>query len=1203
MGIVYKARHAYLKTTHAIKVILPDLVGHDPMFGTRFRQEAMVAAAIRHPNIVLVTDFGIAEGEIPFLVMEFIKGRSLHQISVEHGSLSLDVSLQIMTAICAGVGAAHRQGIIHRDLKPLNVMIEDDKPALEGVKVLDFGLAKIRSGEMFGSFIQAKTTGLMGSPLYMAPEQWSDDELDNRADIYSLGVILYQMLTGDVPFKGSSLPKIMRKHLMSAPPTFAELGLHLPNQVEASVRHALEKDPKDRPASVEDFVSELREAVRSSRFDRTQQVSFTQLPTLPLPELPTGPLPATVRPETIPAQIEAPPSTRSSIQDEADRLAREFEEAQRRAEEARKRAEEAALRRAEEEAARKLAEEEASRKRAKEAELRQREEEEARRRQALEAARKLIEEEEARKRAEEEQRRRFEEEAARLRAKEDADRLAQEVQAAQLRADEARRQAEEEARKRSEEVSARVAAEEKAERLEREVMEAQRRAEEARMRAEEEARAREREEAARKKAEEEEFRRRSESEAKRLADAEAARLGAKQEADRLGREVEEAQRRAEEARQRAEEEARKRVEEEAARKRAEEEARRLLQEIEEARERLQEDVRQQAEAIARRQTEEEAAVLRAKEEAARKEIEEELERRAAVAARKQAEEEAARRLVEEEEARRRAANEAQRFAEAEAARKRAEEEAKRLAQEIEGARRLAEMAQLKAEEEARRRAEEEAQRRAREEEARLRAKEDADRLARLVEAARMRAQEARRQAEEEARRRSEEETARRLAEERAERLALEVEEAQRRAEEARKRVEDEARKQAESELSRQREEERVRDVEKEQRRKLQEQIQLLEDEKLRREREMLTAEINLQTLAEGQLDRLPSGATDRFTPGTAPSGSKTLITDQIQNVGQLTMPAGQIRIQSGKTEVPESVIVGHGPQARGRLGRILLLTVLFVAVIGVAGYGIQYLLRSGLPTKGDAEKSKPPQNDHSILILAGTFLMGRDNVPEDDAQWPAHKVSVKAFFMDRTEVTNQEYAVFVQQSGYQPPKSWISNVPPPGHELWPVTDVSLDDARAFAAWRSTRDGLKYRLPTEEEWEYAARGGSKNYLYPWGNTWCEDCANLGTGAGSKVDFPRAVGSYPNGATVWGVVDMIGNVWEWTSSEASFYPGNAKLLPQDQRGQFVMRGGSHQSLDAGAIKFRGNREFPATFRQWVPKDTRTPTLGFRLVRDAK
>src|SRR5919112_311557 len=200
MGVVFQARHIFLKTAHAIKVILPDLVGNDPMLVTRFRQEALAP------------------------------GRAL----------------EIMGAIGAGVGAAHRQNIVHRDLKPLNIMMQEDQPIAEGLKVLDFGLAKIKSGELLGSFVQAQTSGLMGSPFYMAPEQWSDEEPDARADIYSLGVILYQMLAGEVPFKGSSIPSIMKKHLTLPPPSFQSMGVTVAPAIEGVVRHALEKEVSAR---------------------------------------------------------------------------------------------------------------------------------------------------------------------------------------------------------------------------------------------------------------------------------------------------------------------------------------------------------------------------------------------------------------------------------------------------------------------------------------------------------------------------------------------------------------------------------------------------------------------------------------------------------------------------------------------------------------------------------------------------------------------------------------------------------------------------------------------------------------------------------------------------------------------------------------------------------------------------------------------
>src|SRR4029450_7899937 len=197
MGGVFQARNIVLKTSHAIKVILPDLVGNDPMLATRFRQEALAAAAIRHPNVIAVTHFGIVQSKMPFLVMEFIKGKSLHDILAHEGPMPVERAWEFISAIAAGVAAAHRQNIIHRDLKPLNVMVQDDVPIAGGLKILDFGLAKIKSGERLGSFVQAQTSGLMGSPYYMAPEQWSDEEPDSRADVYSLGVILYQMLSGD----------------------------------------------------------------------------------------------------------------------------------------------------------------------------------------------------------------------------------------------------------------------------------------------------------------------------------------------------------------------------------------------------------------------------------------------------------------------------------------------------------------------------------------------------------------------------------------------------------------------------------------------------------------------------------------------------------------------------------------------------------------------------------------------------------------------------------------------------------------------------------------------------------------------------------------------------------------------------------------------------------------------------------------------
>lgn len=261
MGIVYKAHHRFLKTTRAIKIIKLDFTGNDTSFAKRFHQEAMAAAAIGHPNIISVLDFGFLEEKIPYIVMEFIEGMSLDTLMTNKGRFTPTEALEYMQVITSAVGAAHKYGIVHRDLKPLNIMIESSGPVRDRIRILDFGLAKIKSTDLFGSFVAAQTTGIVGSPSYMAPEQWSEEETDKRCDVYSLGIILYEMLMGDVPFKGSSLPSIMRGHLLTPPPPLAVSGTDISPQIEKVVHRALEKEPKMRTASVEEFIAEFEQAV------------------------------------------------------------------------------------------------------------------------------------------------------------------------------------------------------------------------------------------------------------------------------------------------------------------------------------------------------------------------------------------------------------------------------------------------------------------------------------------------------------------------------------------------------------------------------------------------------------------------------------------------------------------------------------------------------------------------------------------------------------------------------------------------------------------------------------------------------------------------------------------------------------------------------------------------------------------------------
>jgi formylglycine-generating enzyme required for sulfatase activity len=192
--------------------------------------------------------------------------------------------------------------------------------------------------------------------------------------------------------------------------------------------------------------------------------------------------------------------------------------------------------------------------------------------------------------------------------------------------------------------------------------------------------------------------------------------------------------------------------------------------------------------------------------------------------------------------------------------------------------------------------------------------------------------------------------------------------------------------------------------------------------------------------------------------------------------------------------------------------------------------------------------------------------------------------------MDRTEVTNEEYAEFVRDRNYEPPSHWLRGKPLPLQEKWPVVNVSPRDAEAFADWRSNRDGVTYRLPTEEEWEYAARSGGLYKLFPWGDRWEDQRAVV------KEADAKPVGSFPDGADRWGIVDLIGNVWEWTSSKASLYPGNtAGQIPNATKDWVVARGGSYSSDP-------NKRDIPisATYRDWYEPNLKHPSFGFRLVR---
>ncbi|HEU4596855.1 MAG TPA: SUMF1/EgtB/PvdO family nonheme iron enzyme [Pyrinomonadaceae bacterium] len=805
MGIVFKARHVFLKTHHAVKVILPDLVGNDPSLVTRFRQEAMAAAAIRHQNTVSVTDYGVIGGTTPFLVMEFIEGHSLHDILNKQKRLSPAQAVEIILAVCSGVAAAHRQGIVHRDLKPLNILLQSGHAPGEGVKVLDFGLAKIKSGELLGSFVAAQTQGMMGSPFYMAPEQWGDEDVDVRSDIYSLGVILYQMLAGDVPFRGVSIPSIMQKHLTTVPVPLSERGVEVPPEVERAVQHALEKDPARRPQTVEEFIEELR-AAQCSVTTGDAESAAAAARTVPL-----------APGETIGLEERRGPSTGGQHSGSPS-----FETV------------------------------------------------------------------------------------------------------AGLRADLA-------------------------------------------------------------------------------PDTSSLEEGS---AESLGKAT-------------------------------------VAQFVEPRTDALDEDARERERAVA---------------DTARQEPGDTGARLGGVG---------------------------------------------QTAPPVHAPGADAMTARLT----------------------------DGD-SQRLAEESRQRAEAERLAAEQRQR-------------EESERLRLEAEERQR------------------------------REVE----------------ERLRNEAEALR--------------RQPQGEGAKTTPLTS-------------NVPVTPVQPPGVHVTT--VQPPPSSSPSRAPL-------IALGALLLVGLLAGAGALAFYFWPRGevvnvnnsngvpndnaatpdaTPTPGASPTPAPEQRQPDLVALPGGALsIGRDDVPPITpelqrtratyllwvySQWPAREVTVKPFAIDRTEVTNEEYAEFVREEGHAaPPEVWDGGSPRAGQEKFPVSNVSFEDARRFAAWRSKRDGVTYRLPTEEEWEYAARGGDAARVFPWGGEWSAGRANL---AG---DAPRAVGSFAEGRTPQGVEDMIGNVWEWTSSPAAMYKGNTRtvLLPAD-RCKLVVRGGSYESRPDG------DEPVNAMSRRWFAKDFRSPVLGFRLVR---
>jgi serine/threonine protein kinase len=258
MGKVYRAEQSPLGRVCAIKVLDPHYAGElDPEFHKRFFLEASVASKLTHPNTVTIFDYGRTEDDIYFMAMEYLEGHTLHRAIREASRFPEDRAAHIARQICRALHEAHSLGVIHRDLKPANVFLVEHGDEADFVKVLDFGLVKNVTGE--GEDLTQE--GLfMGSPKYMAPEQIRGDKVDARTDIYALGIILYEMMTGKVPFDRPNSVNILMAHVNEEAPSLRATnpGVDLSRAFEETILRCMAKEPDERFRSMDEVLASLK---------------------------------------------------------------------------------------------------------------------------------------------------------------------------------------------------------------------------------------------------------------------------------------------------------------------------------------------------------------------------------------------------------------------------------------------------------------------------------------------------------------------------------------------------------------------------------------------------------------------------------------------------------------------------------------------------------------------------------------------------------------------------------------------------------------------------------------------------------------------------------------------------------------------------------------------------------------------------------
>ncbi len=280
MGAVYRARHTLLGDKVAIKILPPEMRRNSEWL-KRFQREGQAARRFRHPNAVIVHDLRTSSEGWNYLVMEYVEGRTLdHEMTERGGRLAPAESLKIIEAVASVLDAAHAQGVVHRDLKPSNIMLAGDGGT---VKLLDLGIAKI-SGTLAGETALTTAGQLLGTPYYMSPEQWgeipkdSGIEIDGRADLYSLGIVAYQITTGALPFKADTAIELRRAHCREQARPLEEFDASIPPEWSRAVLRAMAKDRSERQRTTGEFARELRASLSGA--SESPKVSRADAPTL-----------------------------------------------------------------------------------------------------------------------------------------------------------------------------------------------------------------------------------------------------------------------------------------------------------------------------------------------------------------------------------------------------------------------------------------------------------------------------------------------------------------------------------------------------------------------------------------------------------------------------------------------------------------------------------------------------------------------------------------------------------------------------------------------------------------------------------------------------------------------------------------------------------------------------------------------------------